>query len=288
MDAIMEWALMTNDPEKRVSESTAGVPHGRSSAGDEARRNQYAPRAPEHPADAGAEARPLFGRAAALALVVWGVMVLGVTGGIAGATALWPLVPVLGVVLPLGLAFVAAWHAKNQMEVLRGREVRADSTSDERAERELLGALLQNEGLTPASAAARTSLGVSQAAEVLEGLAAKGHLDVAAVDGDLVYSLRDGGPRAPALSEPEENSKALAAANPEPDAAVDLPVEPLSERELEVMRLLASGRTNREIAHELYVSHGTVKAHTANIYRKLGAHNRAEMISRARTLGLLG
>jgi DNA-binding NarL/FixJ family response regulator len=72
---------------------------------------------------------------------------------------------------------------------------------------------------------------------------------------------------------------------PPPAEALD---DPLSERELEVMKLLASGRTNREISHELYVSHGTVKAHAANIYRKLGAHSRAEMISRARTLGILG
>jgi DNA-binding CsgD family transcriptional regulator len=63
--------------------------------------------------------------------------------------------------------------------------------------------------------------------------------------------------------------------------------DPLSEREREVLGLLASGKTNREVAAELYVSPGTVKAHVASIYRKLGAHNRAEMLKKARTLGLL-
>ena len=63
--------------------------------------------------------------------------------------------------------------------------------------------------------------------------------------------------------------------------------DPLSEREREVLGLLASGKTNREVAAELYVSPGTVKAHVAAIYRKLGAHNRAEMLNKARAFGLL-
>jgi len=44
----------------------------------------------------------------------------------------------------------------------------------------------------------------------------------------------------------------------------------LSERELEVLSLMASGRTNSEIATNLFVAMGTVKSHTGNIYRKLG------------------
>jgi DNA-binding NarL/FixJ family response regulator len=64
--------------------------------------------------------------------------------------------------------------------------------------------------------------------------------------------------------------------------------DPLSEREREVLALLASGKTNREVAAELYVAEGTVKAHVASIYRKLDVHNRAEMLNKARALGLLG
>ena len=63
--------------------------------------------------------------------------------------------------------------------------------------------------------------------------------------------------------------------------------DPLSERELEVLTVLASGRTTAEAARDLFVSVGTIKSHTANIYRKLGARNRAEAIARARELGLL-
>jgi LuxR family transcriptional regulator, maltose regulon positive regulatory protein len=61
----------------------------------------------------------------------------------------------------------------------------------------------------------------------------------------------------------------------------------LSERELAVLRLLASKLSQREIAAELYVSFNTVKTHTRAIFRKLGATSRAEAIERARELGLL-
>ena len=64
-------------------------------------------------------------------------------------------------------------------------------------------------------------------------------------------------------------------------------VEPLSPRELEVLRLLAAGASNREIGDHLVISAGTVKAHLHRIYSKLDVHNRMEAAARARTLGLL-
>jgi LuxR family maltose regulon positive regulatory protein len=64
-------------------------------------------------------------------------------------------------------------------------------------------------------------------------------------------------------------------------------VEPLSQRELEVLHLIALGRTNKEIAQQLIVAPGTVKAHTASIYRKLDVANRTEAVARARQLGIL-
>jgi LuxR family maltose regulon positive regulatory protein len=64
-------------------------------------------------------------------------------------------------------------------------------------------------------------------------------------------------------------------------------IEPLSGRELEVLQLIALGRTNQEIARQLIVSPGTVKAHTASIYRKLDVANRTEAVARARQLGVL-
>jgi len=69
-------------------------------------------------------------------------------------------------------------------------------------------------------------------------------------------------------------------------AAAGLP-EPLSERELEVLALVAAGKTNRRIATELFVSVGTVKTHVNNLYRKLDAHSRTQAVARARELKLL-
>ncbi len=64
-------------------------------------------------------------------------------------------------------------------------------------------------------------------------------------------------------------------------------VEPLSERELEVLQLIAEGLTNQEIASSLYLSLNTVKVHTRNIYGKLGVNNRTQAVARARSLGIL-
>jgi LuxR family maltose regulon positive regulatory protein len=61
----------------------------------------------------------------------------------------------------------------------------------------------------------------------------------------------------------------------------------LSERELTVLRLLASDLSQREIGSELYVSFNTVKAHTRSIFRKLGVSARADAVARGRELGLL-
>jgi LuxR family maltose regulon positive regulatory protein len=63
--------------------------------------------------------------------------------------------------------------------------------------------------------------------------------------------------------------------------------EPLSERELEVLGLIAAGLSNREIAQELYITVGTVKRHTNHIYGKLGVHSRTQAAAKARELGLL-
>ncbi|HEX7976561.1 MAG TPA: LuxR C-terminal-related transcriptional regulator [Anaerolineales bacterium] len=84
--------------------------------------------------------------------------------------------------------------------------------------------------------------------------------------------------------------------NLEPDATITVQergpqagnlVEPLSRRELEVLHLLALGRTNQEIASQFVIALGTVKAQTANIYRKLDVTNRTEAVARARQIGIL-
>ena len=62
---------------------------------------------------------------------------------------------------------------------------------------------------------------------------------------------------------------------------------PLSEREQEVLSLVATGSTNKEIAAQLHLSPHTVKEHTSSIYRKLGVRNRAEATRQAQRLKLL-
>jgi len=63
--------------------------------------------------------------------------------------------------------------------------------------------------------------------------------------------------------------------------------EPLTERELEVLCLLAEGLTNPEIGQRLYISRPTVKTHTQSIYSKLNVHTRREAVEQARALGIL-
>ena len=87
-----------------------------------------------------------------------------------------------------------------------------------------------------------------------------------------------------ALGTSEAPSRASAVSSP---SSVSTLIEPLSQRELEVLGLMAEGLTNKEIAARLIIALGTVKAHIHNISGKLGAQNRAHAVARARDLGLL-
>jgi LuxR family maltose regulon positive regulatory protein len=64
-------------------------------------------------------------------------------------------------------------------------------------------------------------------------------------------------------------------------------LDPLSERELEVLHLLVRGDSNQEIAEGLVITIDTVKRHVSNIFSKLGVHTRVRAVARARALGLL-
>ncbi|MGH2616311.1 MAG: LuxR C-terminal-related transcriptional regulator, partial [Thermomicrobiales bacterium] len=89
---------------------------------------------------------------------------------------------------------------------------------------------------------------------------------------------------------PEYVRKLLAAftSGVAPDEGRSAPFpEPLSEREQEVLGLLAAGLTNREIAEKLFISAETVKKHTGRIYAKLEASHRTQAVARARDLGIL-
>ncbi len=156
-------------------------------------------------------------------------------------------------------------------------------------EAELLRVLGDVGELTPTTAAMRTALTVEEAAGMLEKLAEKGHLEARTQGAVVIYGLWgpdrlgpgevEGAPAEPTNTPENDPGGARSSAPPL--------VEPLTEREAEVFELLASGRTNREIAADLFVTVGTIKAHTSNIYAKLQARNRAEAIARARDLGLL-
>ena len=63
-------------------------------------------------------------------------------------------------------------------------------------------------------------------------------------------------------------------------------VEPLSAREIEVLRLVCAGLSNQNIAEKLYITVSAVKKHTGNIYGKLGISSRTQAVARARQLGL--
>jgi LuxR family transcriptional regulator, maltose regulon positive regulatory protein len=104
---------------------------------------------------------------------------------------------------------------------------------------------------------------------------------------DLRMAARDG--RKPAGGASPAFLGTLLAAFPgqEPGPRRTGLVEPLTERELEVLRLLAAGRSNAEMAAELFVEQSTVKTHLIHLYRKLETHSRTQTVARARAIGLL-
>jgi len=103
---------------------------------------------------------------------------------------------------------------------------------------------------------------------------------------DAIRKVAGGG----ALIEPSVARKVLAEfarlAEPARPVNEQLP-EPLSERELEILRLLAAGANNRQIASQLFLAEGTVKNYISTILDKLGVQDRTQAALRARELGLL-
>jgi LuxR family maltose regulon positive regulatory protein len=64
-------------------------------------------------------------------------------------------------------------------------------------------------------------------------------------------------------------------------------LEPLTDREMQILHLLDKDLTNKEIARELVVTPGTVKVHTNNVYRKLSVNNRRAAVTLAKALGFM-
>ena len=219
---------------------------------------------------------------AVLAVGVWCFFILFasvafvIDRGLADVGMVWLAVFGIGVVAPVLLL-------RQLNRAIEAHEVsRRPAPGVREKEKELLEALDEGGEITPATAAMRTSLTVDEASKMLEELARKGHLEMQMEEGNIAYSLGErrrqalpGGDLTSSIARSEANGRSTRIE------------DPLSERELEVLNLLATGKTNSEVARDLFVSVGTVKSHTGNIYRKLGAKNRAEALARARELGLI-
>jgi DNA-binding CsgD family transcriptional regulator len=219
---------------------------------------------------------------AVLGVGVWCLFILLVSvvfvidRGLADVGIVWLAVFGIGVVGPVLLL-----RQLNQA-ITAHEESRRPAPGAKGKEKELLEALEESGEITPATAAMRTSLTVDEASKMLEELARRDHLEKRTEEGVTSYSLSKR--RGQALPGGDlTSSPAQSGTNVAPNQLED----PLSERELEVLSLLATGKTNSEVARDLFVSVGTVKSHTGNIYRKLGARNRAEALARAREHGLI-
>jgi DNA-binding CsgD family transcriptional regulator len=224
---------------------------------------------------------------AAIGVGVWCLFILLVSvafvidRGLADVGIVW--VAVIGI----GMAAPVLLMRQINRAIAAHEESRRTVPGTKQKEEELLGALEERGRLTPTTAAMRTSLTVDEASKILETLARNGHLELRMEEGVMAYAPSEpGGKELPgkgsASSSAAEDDEA-----PGPLGAQGQLEDPLSERELEVLSILASGKTNSEAARDLFVSLGTVKSHTGNIYRTLGARNRADALNRARSLGLI-
>jgi ATP/maltotriose-dependent transcriptional regulator MalT len=221
---------------------------------------------------------------AAIGVGVWCIFILlmsvafVIDRGLADVGVVWVAVLCIGVAAPVLLMRqinrAIAAHEESRRSVAGTRE----------KEKELLGALEERGKLTPTTAAMRTSLTIDEASKMLDTLARKGHLELRMEEGVMAYAASEPGRKELPGKGSASSSRAEAPGRLGAQKQLE---DPLSERELEVLSILASGKTNSEAAVDLFVSVGTVKSHTGNIYRKLGVRNRAEALNRARELGLI-
>jgi len=107
------------------------------------------------------------------------------------------------------------------------------------------------------------------------------------VSGERLVEAVVAAARGEAVLQPSVVAKLVARVVSLPEPAESAPVNPLSERELEVLRHLAEGRSNREIARALFLTEGTVKNHATSVLSKLGVRDRTQAALHAHRLGLL-
>jgi DNA-binding NarL/FixJ family response regulator len=130
---------------------------------------------------------------------------------------------------------------------------------------------------------------------VFDGLraGAKGYLLKDVPSEKLVEAIRTTA-RGESFLQPSIAAKVLAEFNRISRQSVPTPTpltppldEPLSERELQILRLVSRGSSNKEIANSLFITEGTVKNHLTNILGKLGVRDRTQAVFKAKDLGLL-
>jgi ATP/maltotriose-dependent transcriptional regulator MalT len=207
-------------------------------------------------------------------LILFASLGMIIDRGLADVGIAWVGVLGIGVAAPVLLL----WQINR---AITAHETSRRALPNERGrEKELLAALEERGGITPVTAAISTSLTAEEASKMLEKLTTKGYLHLRIEDGIPTYALA--GRTTHELPQPSSESIVRSA-----DVTPAPPPVDLSERELEVLTLLASGRTNSEIAGDLFIAIGTVKSHVNNIYTKLEVRNRAEAVTRARQLELL-
>ncbi len=137
------------------------------------------------------------------------------------------------------------------------------------------------------AAQSRSTSARQQLATALELAEGPGYLRVFIDGGPDVAALLRSLPAAEAPPYARTVLAAMLEANNATAKAAQSLIEPLSERELEVLRLLAAGLSNAAIAERLVITVGTVKRHLNNLNGKLATHSRTEAIAKARELGLL-
>lgn len=135
-------------------------------------------------------------------------------------------------------------------------------------------------------AAARRPLGAAVALAAPEGVV-RPFLDEGRQMAALLVDLQAAGPRADGTSKSTLDTLLSAFPGQSEERRPTGLVEPLTQRELEVLRLLAAGHSNAEMAAELFVEQSTVKTHLIHVYGKLGVHSRTQALASARSLRLL-
>jgi LuxR family maltose regulon positive regulatory protein len=186
----------------------------------------------------------------------------------------------LGTLAPLGQALEAAGRKDGLIEVLVLKALAHQTQSDTASALEALGHALS---LAEPEGYCRTFVdeGPSMATLLAQCLLQPGHTaeQVRPFSPDYVNQLLAAFP-------PHEPEPGAAPSSPASPALAYLP-DPLNDREIEVLHLLAAGLKTPEIADRLILAPSTIKWHLKNIYSKLGVHRRSEAIAQARTLGLL-